>query len=112
MSGLFIKRRFYDYVIVIFIILISAQSCSKNIDGTYKSVTGDCYKNLIIKSLGDVDYNIILFEQENDKVDILGKRDGQIISSTLGADSLNFIVQDDMITLFYKEKICKYEKGD
>ncbi len=106
------KKGFCNFSLLIFIIVISAQSCSKSIDGTYNVISGDCYKNIIIKSLGNVDYNIILIEQKNDKCDILGKRNGQIISSTLGTDSLNFIIQDDMITLFYKDKTCNYKKGD
>ena len=84
--------------------------CSKDIDGKYKLVKGDCHKFLLLKNLGDGKYNVIVDMEGVEKCEILGEIKDNTISGFAGNTPIQFIIQDNRVLLKYQDNKCLFEK--
>ncbi len=96
---------------MIIIASLSLLSCGRTIDGQYELKDGDCFKNLSIRSVGKDKYNIILIDEQDNKVDILGVLRDNTITADFGYSALNIIIMDNAVLLLNQNNRCRYERA-
>lgn len=101
-----------EYCVFFIVAILSATGCGKSIAGNYTLVDGGCMENLSLKSLGNGQYNIVLHEERDYRIDVLGELKGDEISANFGHSMMNFKLENSRVVLSYKDNRCVYEKAE